>query len=116
MKSVSSDRALTATVDEGAANIVVAVDHCTIECVCLHAAKKAARFEAREPLRQAVRDYCGGFRPNAAMGKKNTRNCAVRNVAQKMAYSESFLTVAPSGWVSGVKNLGEDIAGHPTGG
>jgi hypothetical protein len=50
------------------------------------------------------------------MGKKNTRNCAVRNVAQKMAYSESFLTVAPSGWVSGVKNVGEDIAGHPTGG
>ena len=32
----------------------VAVDHCTTECVGLHAAKKATRPEALEPLRQAV--------------------------------------------------------------
>ena len=49
----------------------VAVDHCTTECVGLHAAKKATRFEALEPLRQAVRDYCGGFRAGAAAGIRN---------------------------------------------
>jgi len=31
----------------------------------LHAAKKTTRFEALEPLRQGVRDYCGGFRAGA---------------------------------------------------
>jgi hypothetical protein len=46
----------------------VAVDHCTTECVGLHAAKKATRFEALEPLRQAVRDYCDGFRAGVAAG------------------------------------------------
>ena len=49
----------------------IAVDHCTTECTGLHAAKKATRFEALEPLRQAVRDYCGGFRAGAAAGVRN---------------------------------------------
>jgi hypothetical protein len=48
------------------------------------------------------------------MRTKNTRNSARRNVAQKMAYSESFLTVASNGEVSGVKNVREDIAGFET--
>ena len=58
----ASDHTMTATVEEGQVTVFVAVDHCTTECVGLHAAKKATRFEALEPLRQGVRDYCGGFR------------------------------------------------------
>ena len=54
------------TVEEGQVTVFVAVDHCTTECVGLHAAKKATRFEALEPLRQGVREYCGGFRAGAA--------------------------------------------------
>jgi putative transposase len=34
----------------------VAVDHCTEECVGLHAAKKSTRFAALERLQQGVRD------------------------------------------------------------
>ncbi len=30
--------------------------------------KRATRFEALEPVRQGVRDYCGGFREDAAAG------------------------------------------------
>ncbi len=67
----ASDHTLTATVEEGAVTVFVAVDHCTTECVGLHAAKKATRFEALEPLRQGVRDYCGGFRAGAATGIRN---------------------------------------------
>ena len=62
----ASDHTLTATIKEGQVTVFVAVDHCTTECVGLHAAKKATRFEALEPLRQAVRDYCGGFCAGAA--------------------------------------------------
>jgi len=67
----ASDHTLTATVQEGQVTVFVAVDHCTTECVGLHAAKKATRFEALEPLRQGVRDYCGGFRAGAAAGIRN---------------------------------------------
>src|SRR5260370_7228769 len=67
----ASDHTLTATVEEGPVTVFVAVDHCTTECVGLHAAKKATRFEALEPLRQGVRDYCGGFRAGAAAGIRN---------------------------------------------
>src|SRR5208283_391486 len=62
----ASDHTMTATIEDGAVTVFVAVDHCTAECVGLHAAKKAAHFEALEPLRQGVRDYCGGFRAGAA--------------------------------------------------
>ena len=42
----------TVTVGEGAAGVFVAVDHCTTECIGLHAAKSGNRFEALAPLRQ----------------------------------------------------------------
>lgn len=64
----ASDHTATVTVAEGQVTVFVAVDHCTTECVGIHAAKRATRFEALEPIRQAVRDYCGGFAAGAASG------------------------------------------------
>src|ERR1700683_5647544 len=69
----ASDHTLTVTVEEGQVTVFVAVDHCTTECVGLPAAKKATRFQALEPLRQAVRDYCGGLRVGAAAGIRDRR-------------------------------------------
>jgi putative transposase len=63
-----TDNTATVTVEDGPVTVFVAVDHCTTECVGLHAAKRATRFEALEPIRQGVRDYCGGFRAEAAAG------------------------------------------------
>jgi transposase InsO family protein len=55
----------TFTLEEGQVTVFVAVDHCTTECIGIHAAKYATRFEALEPIRQAVRrsfdDYCEGI-------------------------------------------------------
>ncbi len=64
----ASDHTATVTVADGPVTVFVAVDHCTTECVGIHAAKRATRFEALEPIRQGVRDYCGGFRADAAAG------------------------------------------------
>ncbi len=64
----AADHTATVTVEEGPVTVFVAVDHCTTECVGIHAAKRATRFEALEPVRQEVRDYCGGFREKAAAG------------------------------------------------
>jgi putative transposase len=53
---------------EGRAAVFVAVDHCSAECVGLHAARRGTRFEALEPLRQGVRRHFGGFARNIARG------------------------------------------------
>lgn len=59
-----TDLTTTLTVEEGAAAVFVAVDHGNAECVGIHAAKVATRFEALEPIRQGVRanfaDYAAG--------------------------------------------------------
>ena len=63
-----TDMTATVTVGEGAACVFVAVDHCTTECIGLHAAKRGNRFEALEPLRQGVRERFGGISDGAARG------------------------------------------------
>lgn len=62
------DATATATLTDGQVTIFAAIDHSTADCVGIHAAKPATRFEALEPLRQGVQQYCGGFRRDAAVG------------------------------------------------
>ena len=52
----------TSTTAERTLTLFAAIDHCTAECAGIQAVKKATRFEALEPVRQAVRERCGGFR------------------------------------------------------
>jgi putative transposase len=53
---------------QGQAAVFVAVDHCSAECVGIHASRPADRFEALEPVRQAVRERFGAFAKNIAHG------------------------------------------------
>jgi putative transposase len=53
---------------EGQAAVFIAVDHCTAECVGIHASAQATRFEALEPIRQGVRRHFGGFARDIARG------------------------------------------------
>ena len=60
---------LTSTMTgEGQASIFVTVDHCSAECIGIHAARRATRFEALEPLRQGVRTCFGAFAEGVAAG------------------------------------------------
>jgi transposase InsO family protein len=52
---------------EGTATIFFVVDHCTAECLGIHAARRGTRFEAIEPLRQAVRFSLGMYAEGAAL-------------------------------------------------
>ena len=63
-----TDMTTTVTGGEGTAGVFVAVDHCTTECIGLHAAKRGTRFEALEPIRQGVRERFGGIGDGAARG------------------------------------------------
>jgi putative transposase len=58
----------TTMTGEGPAAVFVAVDHCSAECVGIHAAPRATRFEALEPIRQGVREHFGGFANHIARG------------------------------------------------
>jgi len=52
----------------GMVTVFLAIDHCTSECVGLHAAQSGTRFEALEPIRQGVREQFGGYQEDAAEG------------------------------------------------
>ena len=53
---------------QGLAAVFIAIDHCSAGCVGIHAAQRATRFEALEPIRQGVREHFGGFANHAARG------------------------------------------------
>src|SRR5919107_3135779 len=60
---------LTTTITgEGQVAVFVAVDHCSAECVGIHAARRATRFEALEPIRQGVRHHFGAFAQGIGRG------------------------------------------------
>jgi putative transposase len=61
---------LTTTITgEVQAAVFVAVDHCSAECVGIHAHEQATHFQALEPIRQGVRWHlrrvCQGDRPRS---------------------------------------------------
>ncbi len=92
----ASDHTATATIQDGQVTVFVAVDHCTTECVGLHAAKKATRFEALEPMRQGVRDYCGGFRAGAAAGIRNRHDHGSQYMSDDYQAEIAFLGMESS--------------------
>ena len=53
---------------EGQAAVFVAVDHYSAECVGIHAARRATRFEALEPIGQGGRHSFGAFAKGVARG------------------------------------------------
>jgi putative transposase len=63
-----TDATATVTVADGQVTVFAAVDHCTAECVGIHAVKRATRMEALEPLRQGVREQFGAFGRDVAHG------------------------------------------------
>jgi putative transposase len=69
---------------EGQAAVFVALDHCSAECVGLHAAQRATRFEALEPIRQGVRRCFGAF------GEKIARGLALRHDHGSQYMADAF--------------------------
>jgi transposase InsO family protein len=63
-----TDATSTVTVEDGAVTVFIGVDHCTLEGIGIHAAKRATRFEALEPIRQGVRQQFGVVAAGIATG------------------------------------------------
>jgi putative transposase len=63
-----TDATATVTLLDGQVMIFAAIDHCTAECVGIHAAIHGTRFEALEPVRQGMRTHFGGLTAGVATG------------------------------------------------
>lgn len=63
-----TDATTTFTEEDGQVTIFAAIDHCSADCIGLHAVKRAHRFEALEPIRQAAREQFGSFSAGVAAG------------------------------------------------
>ena len=74
-----TDATACLTTREGNATVFIAVDHCTQQCVGIHAARPGTRFEALEPFRQGLRAHHGGYGPGVAAGLslRHNHGCAV---------------------------------------
>ncbi len=63
-----TDMTAAFTVEQGQVAVFVAVDHCSAECIGIHAALRGTRHEALEPIRQGVTERLGGVEKDAARG------------------------------------------------
>jgi putative transposase len=88
---------LTSTLTgEGQAAIFVTVDHGSTECLGIHAARRATRFEALEPLRQAVRTSFGAVAEDIASGLKLRHDHGSQFLADDYQRELAFLGIESS--------------------
>jgi putative transposase len=81
---------------EGQAAVFVAVDHCSAECVGVHASRSADRFEALEPVGQAVRERFAAFARDIAAGLRLRHDHGSQYVSHHFQAEIRFLGVESS--------------------
>ena len=91
-----TDMTSTLTAKEGNASVFFAIDHCSLECVGIHAAKYGTRFEALEPIRQGVRYSFGAFGPEVAKGLSIRHDHGSQYVSSVFQEEISFLGIQSS--------------------
>ena len=91
-----TDMTATVTVAEGPAFVFVAVDHCTAECIGLHAAKHGIRFEALEPIRQGMRERFGGIGDGVARGLRLRHDHGSNDLADDFQQEVAFFGIESS--------------------
>jgi transposase InsO family protein len=81
---------------EGQAAVFIAVDHCSAECVGIHASRRADRFAALEPIKQAVRACFGGFAKDIALGLQLRHDHGSQYVSHDFQAEIRFLGIESS--------------------
>lgn len=81
---------------EGQVAVFVAVDHHSAGCVGVHAALRATRFEASEPIRQGVRRHFGAFGEGVARGLSVRHDHGSRYMSDAFQKELAFLGIEGS--------------------
>lgn len=91
-----TDLTTTLTLGEGQAAVFVAVDHCTSELIGVHAAARATRWEALEPVKQGVREHFGSVCQKVAQGLKLRHDNGTQYLADDFQREIAFLGIESS--------------------
>ena len=91
-----TDATACLTTREGNATVFIAVDHCTQECVGIHAARPGTRFEALEPLRQGLREHFAGYAAGIASGLSLRHDHGSQYLSDHFQGELSFLGIRSS--------------------
>jgi len=86
----------TMTLSEGNASIFFAIDHCSLELLGIHAAKRGTRLEALEPIRQGVRRSFGAFGKDVAAGLTLRHDHGSQFIPEDFQREISFLGIKDS--------------------
>lgn len=81
---------------EGQAAVFIAVDHCSTECVGIHASRSGDRFQALEPVKQAVRQCHGAFAKSIAAGLRLRHDHGSQYVSHDFQAEIRFLGIESS--------------------
>lgn len=76
---------------EGPAAVFIAIDHCSAECIGIHASASATRHEALEPVRQGVRRSFGAFGKDVAQGLKVRHDHGSQYMSRDVQRERRFL-------------------------
>ena len=91
-----TDATATVTRLDGQVTVFAAIDHCTAECVGLHAALHGHRFEALEPIRQGIHDHFGGVAAAVAVGLALRHDHGSVSMSADVQKEVTFLGMTPS--------------------
>jgi putative transposase len=91
-----TDLTSTVTTGEGQVAVFVAIDHATAELVGVHAAKRATRYEALEPLRQGIRRCFGTIAESVAQGLTLRHDHGSQYVSDAFQRELAFLGIESS--------------------
>ncbi|MBK8276251.1 MAG: DDE-type integrase/transposase/recombinase [Nitrospira sp.] len=91
-----TDATSTVTVEDGVVTVFVAIDHCTLEGIGIHAARRATRFEALEPIRQGVRLQFGTVSAGIAMGLQVRHDHGSQYMSEEFQAQLRFLGIMSS--------------------
>src|SRR3982751_4279002 len=86
----------TTLTGEGQVGVFVAVDHCSAEGVGIHAARRATRFEALDPIRQVVRHCFGPFAKEIGRGRAMRHDHGSQYMSDAFQQELAFLGIASS--------------------
>lgn len=91
-----TDMTTSLTMSEGNASIFFAIDHCSLELVGIHAARRGTRFEALEPIRQGVRHSFGAFGKGVAAGLTLRHDHGSQFISEDFQREIAFLGIKDS--------------------
>ena len=91
-----TDMTTTFTRQDAQVAIFIAVDHCSAECVGIHAATHGTRFEALEPIRQGVCAHFGAFEQDVAQGLRLRHDHGSQYMSHVFQEELAFVGIASS--------------------